>query len=159
MIRNPLLTRFIAAGMLVLLGCGDAVAPLPADAAAMIPPAQYALWWTLTETCSGLTGDMSTVKWYTVPTTKSLGTDVNGVYYTSSRRIVLLADSASSPFLVRHEMLHAFIAQPGHPAKYFQDRCAGVVDCNGSCITDPSAKIAAENATQMNTGMTSNHAF
>jgi hypothetical protein len=120
-----------------VLGCGDAVAPLPAGAVRMDPLPQYQMWWQFTEQCSGLTGDMSTIQWFRVPATGTLNDDhADGIFYTESRRIVLAGDSIASGQLVRHEMLHALGATPGHPAAYFQDRCGGIVDCQAACLSD-----------------------
>lgn len=132
--------RVVAAVLLAVLGCGDATAPLPQGATEFTPPSQYAFWWSMTEECSGLTGDMSAIRWYAVPYTAALGKDVDGLYYTTSHRIILLADSISSGQVVRHEMLHALGAEPGHPAKYFQDRCQGAVNCSSACISDGGAR-------------------
>jgi hypothetical protein len=94
----------------------------------------------MTEQCSGLGGDMSAIQWYVVPNSGALGQDVDGLYYTSSHRIILLSDSVSSGQLVRHEMLHALGAGPRHPAKFFQDLCGGVVDCRSACVKDGGAR-------------------
>lgn len=79
---------------------------------------------------------MSTISWYVVPTAGSLGKDVDARYYPSTHSIVLLGDSSSSGHVVRHEMLHALGALPGHPALYFQDHCGGIVHCSTTCIAD-----------------------
>jgi len=111
-----------------------------------VPPAQYAFWWAMTAQCSGLSADMSTIQWYVVPSAGDLGPDVDGLYYPKTHRIVLLADSVSSGQLVRHEMLHALGAEPGHPAKYFQDGCGGVVDCFAACVKDGGGRAAVDSA-------------
>ena len=101
----------------------------------MDPLPQYATWWSITEQCSGLSGDMSAIQWYTVPGRGTLNDDnADGIYFIESHRIVLAGDSVSSGQLVRHEMLHALGATPGHPAQYFQDLCGGIVDCEEACI-------------------------
>jgi len=136
--------RVVAAALFAVLGCGEATAPLPQGATQFTPPSQYAFWWSMTEQCSGLTGDMSTIRWYVVPKAGALGKDVDGLYYTTSRRIILLSDSVSSGQVVRHEMLHALGAEPGHPAKYFQDLCGGAVNCSSVCVSDGGARPAVD---------------
>lgn len=106
--------------------------PLPKGAIAMTPPPQYDLWWRLTERCSGLSGALGAIAWYTVPDVDSLIDSplrewVRGEYIPAEHRIILAGHSRADAFVVRHEMLHALLNRPGHPAEYFQDRCYGVV--------------------------------
>lgn len=131
----------VGALLLVSLGCGDATAPLPNGAVEMaVIPSQYPMWWSITEQCSGLRGDMSRISWYVVPGQKVLNEDGDdGLYYTNSHRIVLAGVDVDSGRVVRHEMLHALIGAVGHPAGYFQRACGAAVDCQSNCIRDGGA--------------------
>ena len=106
--------------------------PMPAGAVRFIAPPQYALWWRLTERCSGITRDLSAISWYAVPGADSImvipsRTWAQGFYELAQNRIVLAGHWRSDGGLVRHEMLHALLRRGGHPAEFFQNRCGGVV--------------------------------
>lgn len=115
---------------------------LPAKAQLIEAPPAYALWWQVTESCSGLTGDLSKVRFYVVPGVNTIadGSDQSlGMWYSSGNRIVLAGGHELDPRVVRHEMLHALIGPTngeGHPNEYFVQRCGGVVDCQNVCLTD-----------------------
>lgn len=125
------------------IGCrmlDDLVYPVPSDAIPLAPSAQYALWWTLTESCSGFSGDMYSYHWYVIPGASSIdGGAAVGQTDPVTRRIVLAGKWAQDGGVVRHEMLHALGAVPGHPAKYFQQKCGGIVDCPSRCVADGGA--------------------
>jgi hypothetical protein len=114
----------------------------------MTPPAQYQLWWKLTEACSGASGELNRVAWYVVPDARSLptadGDSVQGLYFPVSHHIVLAGKSAQSGRLVRHEMLHALLGQAGHPIEYFQRRCGGIVACETTCVLDGGPRPAVD---------------
>ncbi len=148
--------RFI--GTVLLAACHSAVEPpLPPNAQAMTAPAVYTTWWAMTEACSGLTGQLSAVRWYQVPAAKTLpyhGLDnVVGYWSAASNSIVLAGQAALDGPSVRHEMLHALLQSPVHPRGDFVIRCAGVVECIEQCITDggpppsgdPSAPLISPN--------------
>jgi len=128
------------------IGCSTVLTepPLPVESVALSPPAQYQLWWRLTEECSGTMLPMDRVSWYVVPDARFLisaeGDSVQGLYYPISHHIVLAGQSLQSGRLVRHEMLHALIGQAGHPTEYFQERCGGIVACETTCIHDGSPR-------------------
>jgi hypothetical protein len=136
-----LLSLFI---VLAAIGCETSTAPLPREAVQFNPPAVYTRWWSLTQECSGLTGDLAAIRWYVVPNAGSLqlkdGSSVNGYYLRGSNRIVLDGTDALSGDLVRHEMLHALLrgpaSGPSHPREMFIRRCQGVVVCVDACTTD-----------------------
>ena len=115
---------------------------LPDKAQLIEAPAPYALWWKVTEACSGLSGDFSSVRFYVVPGVNTIadGSDQSlGMWYSSGNRIVLAGAHELDPRVVRHEMLHALIgpsAGEGHPNEYFVQRCGGVVDCQNVCLSD-----------------------
>jgi len=130
----------IVAGSFGVAACDRLVdPPLPSDAETFAPPPVYATWWKMTEACSGLTGSFNAVSW--VKTADALR-DINSgdpivAYWTArSNRIVLTNTVVMAGGAVRHEMLHALYKQGGHPRNLYLGKCAGLVDCQGSCITD-----------------------
>ena len=132
----PLAAAFAAA-------CQAPTGPtLPAAARPIATPSAYALWWQVTEACSGLSGDLSAVRFYVVPGVNTIadGADQSlGMWYSSGNRIVIAGAHQFDARVVRHEMLHALIgpaAGEGHPNEYFVQRCGGVVDCQNVCLTD-----------------------
>ena len=123
-----------------LLGaCEIATAPLPHGAERFDPPAVYAEWWSLTEQCSGITGDLASVTWYRVPGASDLPfngeSSVGGIWYQQGNRIVLAGDQQLAGDLVRHEMLHALLRSANHPRAAFIGGCDGTVVCIGPCVT------------------------
>ena len=63
---------------------------LPANAVAIAPMPQYALWWRLVERCAAESSDMDQISWYVVPGATDLGDNgTQGIYYPVSRRILL----------------------------------------------------------------------
>ncbi len=135
----------VAAVALEATGCASVTdPPLPGGAVAFAPPARYARWWTQAQACSGLTGDLAAVQWYVVPGADTIPdpghADVNAYWSPASNRIVLGGKWARDGSVVRHEMLHALLGRgvTGHPAAYFQGRCAGWVPCTGECAAVPA---------------------
>lgn len=137
-------------GNLLLLGiafvafgtaCTEITA-LPTGSEHFDPPAEYALWWRMTESCSGRSGDLSAVEWFVVPRPGPItvdGREYGGLWYQNGNRIVLAFDDQTDGALVRHEMLHALLRENGHPRSQFLGRCAGVVTCAGGCVKDAGA--------------------
>ena len=122
------------------VACGKRITePLPEIGALEIAPLpQYALWWDLAQSCSGLRRDMSEIRWLTDPSSSRRtiegGADtVVGEWYAGTSSIVLTREFLSDPGVVRHEMLHALLRDAGHPGRVFRDGCAGYVVCAGSC--------------------------
>ena len=107
---------------LLLLGCAEPFAP--PDATPFDPPASYATFWQQMESCSGLSGDMRRVQWFTVPGPISApdGSHHWGLW-ASRHRIYLTADMAPEfiNWTVPHEMLHD-LTQSGVHGVAFQ-RC------------------------------------
>ena len=122
-----------------VLSCGGIIDPaFPADAVTMQPPRVYAMWWQLTEACSGLTGDFASVRWYELPSASQIvldGTALQGYWWSDENRIVLASSKILKGQLVRHEMLHA-LTRAGHSHEYFMDKCGGVVACEGDCLRE-----------------------
>jgi hypothetical protein len=130
----------VVAGSFGIAACDRLVdPPLPSDAETFTPPPVYETWWKMTEACSGLTGSFAAVSW--VKTNEFLRDINNGdpivAYWTArSNRIVLTNTSTTSGGTVRHEMLHALYKGGGHPRNLYLGKCAGLVHCQNSCITD-----------------------
>jgi hypothetical protein len=135
------LRRTIALLLIVAPACTKIVDPVldPRAEAFSIPPV-YARWWSMVESCSGLTGSMEAVSWYQVPNSETVadGEDEVSAYWSpASNRIVLAGKLTLVGSIVRHEILHALVRQnKGHPREYFLGRCAGVVVCGAGCLAD-----------------------
>jgi hypothetical protein len=116
---------------------------LPPTAVSLAPPARFALWWRMTEACSGVQGDLASVSWYVVPNTTTLDLDgerVHGYWVRGANRIVLADAHRYDGPLVRHEMLHALLRVPGHPRATFLSACDGIVACDGACETEAGGR-------------------
>ena len=124
------------------IACADVTAPLPAGAIAWTPPARFALWWQITESCSKRQGDLGAIEWYIVPDASSIdvgGDRVQGV--TMGDRIVLAGEFRLNGPLVRHEMLHALLrGTSGHPREAFLVACNDVVVCDRVCEADAGGR-------------------
>ena len=118
------------AAVMLLASCGS-LAPdddLPAGAEPMAAMDAYANWWSATEACAGIDGDLTRVEWYVVPGARSFQTDVGekvGLWIKSGdrRAIVIAGEFVSHEMVVRHEMLHDLLGREGHPDEYFAGRC------------------------------------
>jgi len=127
-----------------ILACRELTAPLPAGAIAWNPPARFALWWQMTESCSGRRGDLRAIRWYVVPNVSSIDVDgeqVQGVTFGTDR-IVLAEPYRLDGSLVRHEMLHALLRVGGHPRDAFLVACDGIVVCDSVCEADAGGRTA-----------------
>jgi hypothetical protein len=116
------------AGILVG-GCTYEPTPaLPDGAVSFEAPTAYVTWWDRTSECSGISGDMARVEWYVVPDAATFPTeqgDKVGIRVRTGDRIqiVLAGQYQLHEMVVRHEMLHALLREPGHPDEYFTERC------------------------------------
>lgn len=146
---RPGRTRGIAAaGLLLLLGISSCVfpvdPPLPPQAIAMEPLAQYRFWWDVTAQCAGTSRSFDEVRWYVVPGVSTFHAgddDAVGAYYGVGHKIVLAEWATTVPGVVRHEMLHAILRRRGeHPAEYFRVRCAGLVSRIGDCAAEATGR-------------------
>lgn len=121
----------IAITLSLLLGCESPLG-LPAQAVPYEPDrAQFIVWWRQVEACSGLRGDYDSVAFYIVPHSYVIpwgDVSAGGLYFIDGNRIVLAGSQATSAQNVRHEMLHALLKLPGHPAAYFRGVCDSLVD-------------------------------
>ena len=129
-----------AAAAVGLAACRNLVDPdLPPNAEEFVPPPVYARWWAMTEACSGLSGDLSSVSWYMVPGARTVllnGRPVEGYWSFAGNRIVMAGAGRLMGGLVRHEMLHALRKARGHSREKFLEDCGGVVACTEACVRD-----------------------
>jgi hypothetical protein len=122
-----------------ILACHVADATAPDGSAVFDAPAVYSRWWQDVEQCSGLTGDLSSVRWYMAPTGQSLtvkGQPVDAYWASAGNFIVLSTGTKYAGSLIRHEMLHALARSSRHTRTLFLQRCAGVVVCTQTCVAD-----------------------
>jgi hypothetical protein len=138
----------LAALCATLATCRFPTAPeLPAGAVPLTPPAVFARWWAMAESCSGVRGPLDAVSFYEVPGVSDFDRDgrrVLGYWTAAGNQIVLAGDAALVGSNVRHEMLHALIRVGGHPRDQFLEKCGGVVDCGVPCIDDAGPAPAAD---------------
>lgn len=121
--------------------------PLPPGAEVITPPAVYARWWAMTESCSGVRGPFQDVTFFEIPGVsdfESVGRRVVGYWTSAGDQIVLAGNAVLDGGSVRHEMLHALIRIGGHPRDQYLEKCAGVVDCGAACIADAGSAPPAD---------------
>jgi hypothetical protein len=107
----------------------------------LVQPPQYALWWEMTKSCSGLGRDVSGVRFYSVPAGQLRAMDagtasIAGNWNAATNSITLSNDALASPTIVRHEMLHALLVAGGHPVDKFVRECGDYVNCEGACAQE-----------------------
>ena len=77
----------------------------------------YAEWWAATVACSGRTGDMSRIVWFTAYTIRS-GENLGRGLWREPHEIVIVRHYVDDERTVRHEMLHDLLnGDPGHTGK------------------------------------------
>jgi hypothetical protein len=133
--------RAVIFALIACVSCDHLVdPPLPPDTARFVPPAVYARWWAMVESCSGFNRSLADVEWYSAPgrlTNPNNGEEaVEGYYSRASNRIVLRMNDTIAGGTVRHEMLHALLRVGSHPRSAFLQSCGGVVDCGEDCMRD-----------------------
>src|SRR5260221_14753061 len=80
------------------------------------PPAVYREWWAKTQACSGRKADFNRIRWALVPGNSfpcKSGQCVG--HWESNGEIWIASDWKDNEMVVRHEILHALIGEPGHP--------------------------------------------
>ena len=111
------MSDFLLVGALAFAAaCSDLFGPsIPDGTYQLLPlPKEYQWWWEVAETCSGLSGDLSGVEFRVLPDRETFPDgDTVGAYYRSSHQVVLVERMARDGYLVRHEMLHALLAENG----------------------------------------------
>lgn len=117
--------------------------PLPGNALVFHPPGVFAKWWSMVESCSGLTGSMESIQWYsTLGDLRDPNDDdasIAGYWSLAGNRVVLTTSDTIAGGVVRHEMLHALLRSAGHPRSAFLHACGGVVFCGQLCVHDAGA--------------------
>src|SRR5688500_6411711 len=128
---------------LSMVSCDQVVDPdLPSAATAFMPPPAYALWWKMTEACSGVSGSFSNGEWYEVPDGVALeldGRPVCAYWSAASNRITVSSAVVRNGQVIRHEILHALLKSKGHSRSAFLEDCAGRVECTVQCEVDAGA--------------------
>lgn len=138
-LRSAFCSFQLIAAVAFATACERIVDPaLPSTASSYTPPPVYEKWWTLVESCSGVSRPLAEVTWFTIPGSAfQLGNNIVTGYWTAASNRIVLADSARlEGLVVRHEMLHALIRQSGHPRSAFLEKCAGLVSCTPECVAD-----------------------
>ena len=122
------------------LACDPPTAPeVPGSAVRFDAPARYALWWRVTQACSGRTGDLGAVTWYYMRNTRTLswqGQRVDAYWIGDPDRVVIADSMRNDGPTIRHEMLHVLLQRNGHPRDAYLESCGGVVACNGACALE-----------------------
>ncbi len=126
--------------LLTLAAC-DVVDPwLAPGAEEFAPPPVYERWWSMVESCSGLSRPMGEVPFYVVRGANSIplenGDGVAAYWSPAGDWIVVAEYYQMFGSVVRHEMLHALLRRTGHAREIFLDRCAGVALCGPTCRRD-----------------------
>ena len=119
---SRLATRvLIVAAGIVSMGCNSFD---PEGDEPFNPPPAYREWWSKTQNCSGLKADFSTIRWALVPG-KSFPCESGQCvgHWQSNGEIWIASDWKDNEMVVRHEMLHALIGEPGHPNPPFGAEC------------------------------------
>ena len=110
------------------------------QAVAFKPPPEFAVWWRVTEACSGLQRDYSRVSWFVVPDSQLIvrGESYDGYSWQGADPRIVLTQSMlrNAGELVRHEMLHIIVGQGGHSKDYFRVRCGDLVACVDACADE-----------------------
>jgi hypothetical protein len=108
----------------LLTACTDITGPQPQVYGTTPIPitAQYRAWWTHLESCSGLSGNIDAVRFFAAD---SISQQDVGLTVTKDGRskIYLVSLFVSDSLIVQHEMMHALLQRPGHPAQYFNGPC------------------------------------
>lgn len=142
--RAPRARRAVLLLLLLDVACSSSTEPsFPSNAVAFAPPPVYRLWWSIVESCSGMSGDLAAVHFYEEPdqVEATAGSEsANAYWFASGDRIVVGGMNEYDGPVIRHEMLHALLGSKaggnGHPHAYFVQRCGGIVHCIASCLTD-----------------------
>ena len=134
------------------IACGRLVdPPLPPDATQFVPPPVYTRWWAMVEQCSGLTGSLDNVHWYSASeqlfNPNNSGEPVEGYWSAATNRIVLNSNDTIDGSTVRHEMLHALLRSGAHPRSAFLQNCGGVVPCPDKCLQEAGPPVTPDPAT------------
>ncbi len=86
----------LAGGILTACFAFSPTEPFPPNAVPLAPPIQYGLWWQMVESCSGLSGDLATVRWYVQPGVETL--QVSGISFAIDINAVPSGTFSVRPF-------------------------------------------------------------
>lgn len=149
-LRSGLVAKMLALTLGAVAACtGITDVGLPTGSQQFSPPPEYQTWWSMTQACSGRTGLLSSVDWYVVSGAVDFqieGNGISGYWYGATNRIVVAEAAWHSGAFIRHEMLHALLLTGGHPRSEFLGKCAGVVACEGKCVSDGGQPPAVDPA-------------
>lgn len=119
---NPRALYLVLAASLSTACIFDGFAFQITDKRAIAPLEEYAAWWSVTEACSGESGDFGRVRWYTAVAINYDGGFARGVWLPPHDVVVLSGYEAHEP-TVRHEMLHDLLDGDSDHADSAWTRC------------------------------------
>ena len=118
--------RWAGPATFALLGCA-ADSSAPSTFERFDPPAVYRTWFEATEVCSGLQADFERLRFYRVPGDEFACPSGTCVARWNDNHEIFLAEAhVTTELVVRHEMLHDLIGQPGHPDPPFGESACGL---------------------------------
>lgn len=123
----------IIAACSLILACDAPVGPR--DAVRFDPPLSYRALWRTVEFCSGRTGALADVAWFSTESSATGTGDVAGAWYARGNRIYLQTEALEDEALVRHEMLHALLRSGKHTSEFLTG-CGGLVVCGDACTAE-----------------------
>ncbi|MDH3223200.1 MAG: hypothetical protein OEO23_05750 [Gemmatimonadota bacterium] len=110
--RSPLRRSLLLAG--ALLGCEFPAALEKTGVEPYDPLPEYVDFWSRTEACSGLSGEVGLIEWFRATSITSKGQISRGLW-EPPHKITVLRGLEADERTVRHEMLHDLIGgDPTH---------------------------------------------
>ena len=100
----------------------------PEGAYAVTPDSMWLAEYAAAESCSGLRGDVSKVRWHLVPGKDFEGVTTDGtrirfVGYSIRGDIYIAESRKNFEWIIRHESLHDILQGGGHNTTLFGERC------------------------------------
>jgi hypothetical protein len=124
----------VLASALVFFACADSL--FPRNATRFDPPALYTTLWRTVEFCSGISGNLYSVRWYSTPGAASPSDhDAVGSWWPDGNRIYLNEQFIEHFDIIRHEMLHALDRGKEHSPKFLVE-CGELGTCVAGCLTE-----------------------
>lgn len=112
--------------ILALTACSDmGPRPIIEGAEPYTDTARLAATWSELEGCSGLSGNLSRISFYTATKITHGGEQSRGIWMPDGR-IYILATLIADTRLLKHEMMHALLTGEGHPEHYFNNVCGDI---------------------------------
>jgi hypothetical protein len=126
-LRSLIVVPLVAVG--ACSGTGPSAAVLPEGARPLAVKAAYAEWYGRTEACAARTGNFSKIRFFEVPGVRTFTSEFGETVALwrkvgDEQYIIVSGEYVDNEMVLRHEMLHALLEREGHPAEYFQTRCA-----------------------------------